>query len=123
MGDGKIVLVFPHNGRVLHPKFSDSMDRWREYDLGDRKLYAGKLSVPGLFIDNNRNALAKAVLERDAEWSLWLDTDIAFEVPVPYALLDAPDAVERPIISAFFITYLTQGLWICWMKQHGNVYR
>lgn len=123
MGNGKIITGYIHDGRTLHPQFSWSRECWREYDVGNRKLHAGAAHVPGSFLENNRNAVVAKFLERDAEWLLFIDTDIAFDVSVPYALVDTADAKERPILSAFYVGYLADGLWVVWFKKHGEVYR
>jgi hypothetical protein len=123
MGNGKLMIGYIHDGKTLHPQFSWSLTCWREHDIGARKLSAGTLHVSGSFLENNRNSIVATFLEREAEWLLFVDSDIAFERDVPYRLLDAADAKERLIVSAFYVGYLANGLWVVWLKRHGEIYR
>ena len=48
-----------------------------------------------------------------------VDWDISFASDAPYALLDAADPVERPIIAGCYVTYFGNDnkLRPCWMTE------
>jgi hypothetical protein len=47
-----------------------------------------------------RNQLVKDFLLTDAEWLLWIDTDMGFAATLPSELLSVADRVEKPIVGA-----------------------
>lgn len=78
----KVVLGYPAGGSVTVP-FSVSRERLMFYEMQkdpEVRLLSAAPYVSGLYIANNRNILAKALLATDAEWLLQVDTDIEFPV-------------------------------------------
>lgn len=60
-----------------------------------------------------RNEVAARFLERDAEWLLWVDTDMGFTADTADRLLAAADPTERPIVGALCFAqheYATDGM-------------
>lgn len=50
-------------------------------------------------LSHARNTATAAFLASDADWLLWIDTDIGFEPDALEKLLDAADPQERPIVG------------------------
>lgn len=58
------------------------------------------ISVEGGQLTLARNKAVRHLLESDASWMLWLDTDMGFPGDLLERLLAAADPVERPIVGA-----------------------
>lgn len=128
----KLIVAFCDGGSV-HGDFAMSMLAFQGHDHCHRNALVGTLRHPGLYIDDNRNAVTEKFVElsrqHGAEWMLMLDSDMSFaEQPdLPYRLLDAADPVKRPILSALYFGYiksnLANGFNAIWMKKHHDGYR
>src|SRR6185369_2747479 len=54
----------------------------------------------GIELAHARNSAAAAFLSSEADWHLWIDSDMGFEPDSLEKLLDAADPVTAPIIGA-----------------------
>ncbi len=123
-------MAFPDGGDVKGD-FAMSLLGVQGFDHGSRRILAGTIRCPGLYVDDNRNRCADEFLAQagnlGVEWMLMLDSDMQFDRDVPYRLLDAADSVKRPILSALYFGYiksnLANGFNAIWMKKHGDGYR
>lgn len=91
----RVVIGLPRGGSV-HGAHFDSMlgllqDQWRNPERGaDEVRLTGVRAVAGLYIEDNRNIIARRFLnETDAAWLLMLDSDIQFDPSLVEQLLEA----------------------------------
>lgn len=97
----KVVLGYPAGGSITVP-FSVSRERLMFYEMQkdpEARLLAAAPYVSGLYIANNRNILAKALLKTEYEWLLQIDTDIEF----PPTLLETMVALagdDKKVLAA-----------------------
>lgn len=68
--------------------------------------------------DARNKAAAEFLASQDADWLLWLDTDMGFPANVADRLLEAADPAERPIVGALCFAQKeiepdTMGGWRC----------
>lgn len=99
-----VTVAYLHGVEVAH-SFSDSLDRMLFYDAANGARIVGggglvKLRTGTGGIVQGRNQVAERVIESDAEWLLWLDTDMGFEPDTLERLLEVADKDERPIVGA-----------------------
>lgn len=52
-----------------------------------------------------RNRIVEQFLESDCEWLMWIDTDMGFAPDTVDRLLEAADAIKRPIMGALCFAY------------------
>lgn len=121
--DGKVVLGWlaqPICGTsVIQQGFFDSFLSFVAMDSSDRHLYGGYIAMSGGYIAAQRDNLVGYFLDKtSSEWLLMLDWDITYSPDSVYALLDAADPVEKPIISGCYVTFFGGGnlLRPCWMQ-------
>jgi hypothetical protein len=89
---GQVLLGYPVGSSEL-ACFSASVRRLLRYDgMKDRPQLAGIVGEPGLYVDDNRNRLADALMKAppDVKWLLQIDTDIEFK----------PEILERMLALA-----------------------
>lgn len=100
----KVHIGFCAGGSVL-TKFMVSVLALMRHDFTHRQLTGGDFTAEeGLYIDNNRDSLARSFLTKtDAEWLLSLDTDVSFGPDVLDLLIDVADSIQRPIVSALYV--------------------
>lgn len=104
---------------VMQQGFFDSFFAFVAHDSTDRKAFVGYVYVGSGYIASGRNEIIKKFLTTTGEWLLMCDWDISFTPDCVYALLDAADPLERPIISGCYVTYFGDGnrLRPCWMLR------
>lgn len=88
-------------------EFSRSLWRFHASDRKNENAWDAdpiEVTGPGTggYLDDNRNALAAAFLDRGNEVLLSVDTDIEFTPEAVALLLEALDPDERPIVSGFY---------------------
>lgn len=101
---GAVTVAYCHGNEVAH-SWHESLLNLVGYDLANnQRVIAGgwlamKCGTNGL-VEGRNEAIARFLSDRDAEWLLWLDTDMGFEANTVDRLVEAADAVERPIVGA-----------------------
>src|ERR1700722_11044441 len=102
-GKGKLVVGSIDNG-VVRAEFVFSVLAFRELDWRSRHACIGTISKRGLYLAENRNFVVQKFLELDAEWLLFIDSDISFRRESIYHLLDSADPITRPIVSGLYFS-------------------
>lgn len=102
MIDGSVCLAYVHSNEVAHSWHLSVMDLLA-YDIGheQRVMRGGFLAMrcgTGGIV-SARNETAAMFLKGDAEWLLWVDTDMGFAPDTADRLLASADPVERPIVG------------------------
>lgn len=101
-------------------------------DRRSRDLCNGVIRAGGAYIDDIHNDLTadylKTFTAENTPWFFSLDADMVPEPWQFYALLDAADPIERPIVSANYFGYMktrldSGGLASVWMKHYKDGYR
>jgi SAM-dependent methyltransferase len=108
---------------VLQQRFFDSFYNFIQYDLQQRKVYAGYQAIGTGYIPQGRNEMMTLFLQNRAEWLLSLDWDISFDREAVYALLDVADPIERPIVAGCYLTWFGKDSHLrpCAMTRKGNL--
>ncbi len=125
-GNGALVFAWlpqPIGGMtVMQQGFFDSFFAFVSHDTNNRRIFGGYTFCGTGYIASGRNTLCEKFLDTDAEWMLMVDWDITFTPESVYALLDAADPIERPIISGCYVTYFgaNQALRPCWMRERDG---
>lgn len=90
---GRVLLGYPVGASEL-TAFSASVRRlvsWEYMKHPQERVFAGTTVAPGLYVDDNRNELARRALEYpNVEWLWQVDTDIEFK----------PDVLDRMLAIA-----------------------
>lgn len=104
MTDGAVTVAYVHPNDVAY-SWHESLMRMLGHDMGSqaRIVAGGWLSVKCYGADGIPAARNTGVVEfltgRDAEWLLWVDTDMGFAPDALDRLLEVADPVERPIVG------------------------
>lgn len=99
-----VTVAYVHGNQVSY-SWHHSMVELVGYDMAHegRVLRGGYISMrygaSGLPEARNK-AVAEFLASADAEWLLWVDTDMGFPPDAVDRLLDAADPAERPIVGA-----------------------
>ena len=99
-----VTVAYVHGNEVAY-SWHHSMVELVGYDMAheERIIRGGYISMrcgsSGLPEARNK-AVAEFLGSMDADWVLWLDTDMGFPADVADRLLDAADAQERPVVGA-----------------------
>jgi len=111
MDTGAVCLAYLHSDEVEHSFHQSTIDMVL-YDLGqgDARLVRGGFiamyTTSSSDVGVSRNETVKVFLdERDAEWLLWIDTDMGFAPDSLDGLLSVADPVERPIVGGLCFSY------------------
>ena len=102
--DGAVTVAYVHGNEVTY-SWHHSMVELVGYDMAHhgRVLRGGYISMrygsSGLPEARNK-AVAEFLSSRDADWLLWVDTDMGFPPDVVDRLLGAADPAQRPIVGA-----------------------
>lgn len=119
-----IIPAYCHNGQVEEP-FLESLLGFLAYDSNSRRMAQGVLPEKGLYVEDNRNNLARSFLKTKGDYFLSLDTDMEFHPTVPYELFDEAAKHDRPIISALYFSFIIDGklrpVWFSEMADGGGV--
>jgi len=106
----KVCIGTPHLDKAGW-NYTESLIRMCAYDKqhGNHLLHNSGLMNNGAFtpvwgrgieLAHARNSAAAAFLSSEADWHLWIDSDMGFEPDSLEKLLDAADPVTAPIIGA-----------------------
>lgn len=96
-----VCIAFIHPGQTS-AYFTTSLAATLLYDQGvDRHLVAMVDEWSSANISNARNALTRKFLEEktNADWLLWIDSDMQFDHDAMHRLVESADPVERPIMG------------------------
>ena len=119
---GRVVVAYAHvgNGKI---GWMESLLKLQKFDMYHEQIIEGFVGCGGHFTTVNRNACVQAFMERESkpEWLLFFDTDIVFpQSEVIYGLYEDADAVERPIVSGPYFTYIDTGFTATWLKRKDD---
>jgi hypothetical protein len=104
VAEGAVTVAYCHGNEVAH-SWHESLTNLIGYDLANhqRVIAGGWLAMKcgtGGLVEGRNEAVASFLRERDAEWLLWLDTDMGFAPDMVDRLVDAADPAARPIVGA-----------------------
>ena len=106
-----IAIGYVHSGYAVNPNFMMSVTSFQFIDWGPggRNILKQIMNAGGLYVDHNRNSLTYLFLkyEPKIDYLLMVDTDIAFAPIDVYAMVDAADPIERPVISGLYYSNFT----------------
>lgn len=116
MTDGAVCLAYVHSEQVAHSWHLSVMDMLA-YDVAhSQQLVNGGFMAmrcgTGGIVEARNQATAK-FLDGDAEWLLWVDTDMGFPADALPRLLASADPTERPIVGGLCFSwreYATDGM-------------
>lgn len=129
MKEGTVCLAYVHSEQVAHSWHRSVMDLLAHDVAHDQALVRGgfmamRYATGGIV--EARNQAAATFLEGQAEWLLWVDTDMGFAADSLTRLLAAADATERPILGGLCFSwreYATDGLGGFRTKPVPTLYR
>jgi hypothetical protein len=99
-----ITVAYVHSNDVAY-SWHHSMIEMVGYDMANhgRIIRGGYIAMrcgaAGL-VEARNNTVSEFLAEKDADWLLWLDTDMGFPGDLAERLLEAADPAERPIVGA-----------------------
>ena len=100
----QLAIGYIHNGQVTAPFMRSMMEL--QGTAAERGEYYRMLDCHGMFVAANRSRVADVFLdETSAEWLLFIDTDVGFEVEMVNRLLSYGDA-QHQIIAGLCFTWL-----------------
>lgn len=95
----RVVVGYVHPGQVSS-YFTESLTNLLMWDQATSRRIVGVVNQwSSANISPARNNVTSQFLERDAEWLLWVDSDMAFPHTALDELLVAADAADRPIMG------------------------
>lgn len=95
----RVVVGYIHPGQVSS-YFCESLTNMFMWDQATSRRIVGCVNEwSSANISPARNGVTAQFLERDADWLLWIDADMAWEHTALDDLLAAADATERPIVG------------------------
>lgn len=107
MNEGGLIIGYIHNGDVKG-RFMRSVINFLSYDGANRKLVRNLFESESSDIVQNRNRVVQSFLDKsEAEWLMFIDTDIVFDPETIYQLLDVADPLTAPIVSGLYFGFLT----------------
>src|SRR5215471_2903483 len=99
-------------GDMIDGAFHDSILKFLEFDSRERKLTVGTGFVKALYLDDKRNELVRDFLKTKADYLMMVDTDIEWEPPQIYQLIDEAEANDRAILAGLYFSFLKPESWI-----------
>lgn len=96
----RVVVAYIHPGQTS-AYFTQSLVNMLMFDAATGRHVVGCLNEwSSANVSASRNSLTRQFLdEKDAEWLLWIDADMAFEHDALPALLASADAKDHPIVG------------------------
>lgn len=96
----RVVVAYIHPGETS-AYFTQSLVNLMMFDQATERHIVGCLNEwSSANVSASRNNLTREFLdEKDAEWLLWIDADMAFEHDALPRLLASADATDRPIVG------------------------
>lgn len=124
-----VAYCYPSDG-VIHKDFAASLEELYKHDAGPkgRHIIGGQIHVRGLYIPDSRNQVCQRFLDAKyppevqqwlgpkPQWLLFLDTDIIFKPEDVYALIDAADPIEKPIVGGLYFGFMEGSPTPVWRK-------
>lgn len=105
MKEPKICLAWVR-GDMVDGAFQDSVDNFLSFDSQNRRATLGRGFMKALYIDDKRNELVRDFLKTEADYLMSIDTDIEFEPPQIYQLLDEAERNDRHITAGLYFSFL-----------------
>lgn len=105
---GAVTVAYVHSNDVAY-SWHHSMVEMIGHDFAhEGRIVRGgyiamRCGAAGL-VEARNQAITEFLAERDADWLLWLDTDMGFPADLCELLIGAADPVERPIVGALCFT-------------------
>src|SRR5690242_13774374 len=94
-----VILAYVHPGQVSS-YFLASRENMLMWDVATSRHIVGSVNEwSSANISTARNALVMQFLERDADWLLFMDADMAFQHDALDRLLESADPVSAPIVG------------------------
>lgn len=128
-GSVSIGLIHPGN---VHATFFARFIELILHDLAhEQRLFThDKFWLQGQYgsggIVQGRNDIALAMCDTsDAEWLMWLDTDMGFDPDIVDQLIESADPIERPVVGALCFGQKNDGgkpYGARWMKTQPTIY-
>lgn len=112
-----VTIGYIHGGSVRE-SFMTSMMQLLATDQGSTVKHFA--SAQSLYLAEGRNDVVRDFMAGEDEWLWFLDTDIAFDLGVLEALLEAGDRgsrQNRSIIAAAYWNDYVDGRWLTWMER------
>jgi len=103
-----VTVGYIHSDDVAY-SWHHSMVEMVGYDMGSegrivRGGYIAMRCSSGGLVEGRNKTVAEFLASKDADWLLWLDTDMGFPADLCERLLEAADAAERPVVGALCFT-------------------
>lgn len=97
-----VTVAWVHSTEVAYSWFASMLELQANLMMNGRTggFIAMRYGSGG--ISEARNKVAAQMLDRDAEWLFWIDTDIGFAPDTIDRLLEAADPVERPVVGGLY---------------------
>ena len=112
MKKDRFVLAYCHPGMVHTDFMTSVLDMLRIDGSTGRHLFTGQIGIRGLYVAQSRNeAVVLFRKQEHADWMLFVDTDIIFTTEQVYALIDAANEADAPIMAGTYFGYLSGKLW------------
>jgi len=103
------VAVLVDDDHGYHPNFMDSWNPLLASDLGgQQRIWRGGYAFQrctSAGVVEGRNEVAKTLLASAAEWLLFIDADMGWDVTALEELMSVADPVERPIVGGLCFGY------------------
>lgn len=102
-GSVQVAYLYGNDGHRVSHSWHKCMHRMWVYDaMGDGLLKPEPIDVysHALRLADSRNEAVKVFLQGDAEWLLWIDTDMGFPPFMAEELLRAADPTDAPVVGA-----------------------
>lgn len=121
MSNPKIIIGYCTGGSPVE-EYMESVIAFMGYDSNSRRCLTGLLPQKGLYIDLNRNVLARKALKAKWDYMVSLDDDIQFDQHVIYSLIDEAEKNDRAILGALYFAPIIDGkirpVWF--VRSEGN---
>ncbi|MGA9884058.1 MAG: hypothetical protein WBQ34_10095 [Candidatus Acidiferrales bacterium] len=124
MKKDRFVLAYCHPGMVHTDFMTSVLDMLRIDGSTGRHLFTGQIGIRGLYVAQSRNeAVVLFRKQEHADWMLFVDTDIIFTTEQVYALIDAANEADAPIMAGTYFGYLSGKLWpVLFSKNADGMY-
>lgn len=108
--NGKVALVNLNPGEV-RVEFLQSLLDTMIGDINSRRVLSHiRPVIAGPLLDIYRNrAVEWFIKESDAEWMLFIDSDVVWKLEDLYKLLDSADPIHAPVVSGTYLMILPEG--------------
>lgn len=108
------------SGGMVHEEFMTSLLQLYGWDSQNRRCIAALIRHKGLYVAGLRNGVCRDFLKTKADYLFFLDTDMVFTPAQVYALLDAANPAEQPIVSGLYFTYFDDVILPVWHEHYED---